>query len=123
MNMKNALHGSIVKDRLEAARGWVLSVSIMLWMVLSSIPAQASGSIAGSTLASGTENLIKDATSWLLVIAPLVTVVAVIYYFIRKAIADEMDAKKWNTRITTAIMCCIGVVSASLIINLVVSYY
>ena len=91
MNIKFALIKTSVKDRLKAAKGWVLSVSIMLWTVLSSIPARASGSIAGSTLATGTENLVKDATSWLLVIAPLVTVVAVIYYFIRKSIADEMD--------------------------------
>jgi hypothetical protein len=28
-----------------------------------------------------------------------------------------------NTRISTAIICCIGVVAASLIINLIVSYY
>ena len=123
MNVKFALIKTSTKDRLEAAKSWILSVFVMLWVLLSSLPAQASGSIAGSTLATGTENLVKDATSWLLVIAPLVTVVAVIYYFIRKSISDEMDHKKWNTRITTAIMCCIGVVSASLIINLIVSYY
>jgi hypothetical protein len=81
------------------------------------------GSIGSSKLATGTEQLIKDVTSWLLIVAPLVTVVAVIYYFIRKAVADEMDHKKWNTRITTAIICCIGVVAASLIINLIVGYY
>jgi hypothetical protein len=47
----------------------------------------------------------------------------VIYYFIRKSMADEMDHRKWDSRITTAIICCIGVVSASLIINVLVSYY
>jgi hypothetical protein len=85
-------------------------------------PAYA-GAIAGSKLATGTEQLVKDTTSWLLVIAPLVTVIAVIYYLIRKTISDEMDHKKWNSRISTAIICCIGVVAASLLINVIVGYY
>jgi len=49
------------------------------------------GQIGQSKLATGTEQLVKDATAWLLVIAPLVTVIAVIYYLIRKTISDEMD--------------------------------
>jgi len=81
------------------------------------------GAIGSSKLATGTEQLVKDATTWLLVIAPLVTVIAVIYYLIRKTISDEMDHKKWNSRISTAIICCIGVVAASLIINVIVGYY
>ena len=81
------------------------------------------GAIGQSKLATGTEQLIKDVTSWLLVVAPLVTVVAVIYYFIRKTVSDEMDHRKWDSRISTAIICCIGVVAASLIINVIVGYY
>jgi len=95
---------------------------LSLWAVIGAAPAYASG-IGGSKLATGTEQLIKDITSWLLIIAPLVTVVAVIYYFIRKTVSDEMDHKKWNTRISTAIICCIGVVAASLVINLIIGYY
>jgi hypothetical protein len=108
---------------LTAAKGWLTATAISLWAALSTSTAYAAGGIGGSKLATGTEQLIKDVTSWLLVVAPLVTVVAVIYYFIRKAVSDEMDHKKWNTRITTAIICCIGVVAASLIINLIVGYY
>ena len=81
------------------------------------------GAIGQSKLATGTEQLIKDATSWLMVVAPLVTVVAVIYYFIRKTVSDEMEHKKWDSRISTAIICCIGVVAASLIINVIIGYY
>jgi len=43
--------------------------------------------------------------------------------FIRKTVSDEMDHKKWDSRISTAIICCIGVVAASIIINLVIGYY
>lgn len=130
--MKNALKkiGTFITN----ARGWLAAVAILLWAIVNRLPAFASGgqggggqggggAIGGSKLATGTEQLVKDVTSWLLVIAPLVTVVAVIYYLIRKTVADEMDHKKWNTRITTAVICCIGVVAASLLINVIVGYY
>jgi len=81
------------------------------------------GAIGDSKLATGTEQLVKDVTTWLLVVAPLVTVVAIIYYFIRKTVSDEMDHRKWDSRISTAIICCIGVVAASLIINVIIGYY
>jgi hypothetical protein len=108
---------------ISRAKGWLTAVTFALWASLAASPAFAAGDIGSSKLATGTEKLIKDVTSWLLIVAPLVTVVAVIYYLIRKTVSDEMDHKKWNSRITTAIICCIGVVAASLIINLIVGYY
>jgi hypothetical protein len=108
---------------LNRAKGWTTAVLLTLWTFAAPSSAFAAGGIGGSKLATGTEQLIKDVTSWLLIVAPLVTVVAVIYYFIRKTVSDEIDHKKWNTRISTAIICCIGVVAASLIINLIVGYY
>ena len=106
-------------DFINKSKEWFVVMTVLF---ISQITAFAS-SIGDSKLATGTEKLIKDATSWLLVVAPLVTVVAIIYYLIRKTMSDEMDHKKWNSRITTAIICCIGVVAASLTINLIVSYY
>ena len=41
----------------------------------------------------------------------------------RKTASDEMDAKKWNSRITVALVSCIGAVLASVIVNLLVVYY
>ena len=104
---------------INRAKEWLIVTAVLF---LSPITVLAS-SLGDSKLATGTEKLIKDATSWLLIVAPLVTVVAIIYYLIRKTMSDEMDHKKWNSRITTAIICCIGVVAASLTINLIVSYY
>jgi len=105
------------------AAAWITATLLTLWALEGSLPVMAAGNIGSSKLATGTESLIKDVTTWLLVVAPLVTVVAVIYYLIRKTVSDEMDHKKWNSRISTAIICCIGVVAASLIINLIVGYY
>ncbi|MDR2089121.1 MAG: hypothetical protein LBP73_07170 [Clostridiales Family XIII bacterium] len=111
-----------IRAFVASARVWLAAVCLAT--AAASSPAfAAAGNIGSSKLATGTEQLIKDVTSWLLVVAPLVTVVAVIYYFIRKTVSDEIDHKKWNSRISTAILCCIGVVAASLIINLIVGYY
>ena len=80
-------------------------------------------SVADSQLAAGTEKLITDLTNWLLVLAPTVTVLLVGYYFLRKSASDEMDAKRWDNRIKIAIICCVGVVLASGLINLIIGYY
>lgn len=81
------------------------------------------GSIQDSKLVSGTEDLIADLTSWLLILAPVLTVLLVGYFFIRKAASDEMDAKRWDNRIKIAIISCIGVVVASGLINILMNYY
>ena len=89
---------------------------------LFTLPVSAS-TLATSRLATGTEKLIKDLSAWLLVIAPLVTVAALIYFAIRKGISDEMDHKKWNSRMITAIVCGGIAVCASIIVNLIMDYY
>lgn len=118
--MKNLIRKTFAFAR--GVKGRFAAVLFMLWAAASPVFA-ATGNIGSSKLATGTEQLIKDATSWLLIVAPLVTVVAVIYYLIRKTVSDEIDHKKWNSRISAAIICCIGVVAASLMINLIVGYY
>lgn len=80
-------------------------------------------SVSESVLATGTQNLIKDLTNWLLVLAPTLTILLVGYYFLRKSASDEMDSKRWDTRIKVAIVCCVGVILASGLINLIIGYY
>ena len=79
--------------------------------------------IGNSKLATGTEALITDMTTWLMVIAPIVGGLLVIYFFIRRSGSDEQDQKRWNNRITTAIISTIGAVLGSAIINLISGYY
>ncbi len=119
--MKNKTLNNILAY-LNNARAWLTAVAVALWAFVNCLPTYATD-IGGSKIATGTEKLVEDATTWLLVIAPAVTIVAVIYYFIRKAVSDEMDHKKWSTRISTAIFSCIGVVTASIIIKVLVAYY
>lgn len=80
-------------------------------------------SVADSNLAKGTENLIKDLTNWLLILAPVLTACLVGYYLLRKSASDEMDTKRWDNRIKVAVISCIGVVIASGLINVIIGYY
>lgn len=82
----------------------------------------ASG-ISESKLAKGTEKLISDATTWLMVLAPVVAGLLIIYFCIRRSAADEMDQKKWNNRIVVAIVSCIGAVIGSATLNIIIGYY
>ncbi len=55
------------------------------------ITAYATGGISDSKLATGTQQLIQDLTTFLMVIAPIVTGLLIIYFCIRRSAADEMD--------------------------------
>lgn len=80
-------------------------------------------SVQDSKIATGTQNLITDLTNWLLILAPVLTVLLVGYYLLRKSSSDEMDGKRWDSRIRVAILCCVGVIVASGLINLIIGYY
>lgn len=80
-------------------------------------------SISGSPIAQGTQRLISDLSTWLMVLAPVVAGALIIYFFIRRSAADEMDTRKWNSRITTAIISCVGAVLGSVLLNLIIGYY
>ena len=102
-------------QRCKAAGKTFLAVFAVF--LLNTQTAYASG-ISESKLAKGTEKLIGDATTWLMVLAPVV-----IYFCIRRSVADEMDQKKWNNRIVVAIVSCIGAVIGSATLNIIIGYY
>jgi purine-cytosine permease-like protein len=91
--------------------------------VISMKTALAAGDFGNSKIAEGVKNLITDITKWLLIISPIATVLFVIYYLIRKGMADEMEHKKWNSRIVTAVICGIGAVIASVTLNMLIAYF
>lgn len=101
-----------------------LTVLVMMQVLFFTTPVFATGgSVGNSKIAKGTEALIRDATTWLMILAPIVGGLLVIYFFIRRSGADEQDQKRWNNRIMTAIISFIGAVLGSAIINLIVGYY
>ncbi len=106
-----------VKNKL-----WLSAISIYTLTMLST-PAYASGDIKSSQIVKGTEKLIGDATTWLMVLAPVVAGLLIVYFYIRRSAADEMDQKKWNNRIVVAIVSCIGAVLGSATLNVIIGYY
>ena len=92
------------------------------FMLTAPAPAYAAG-INSSKIVTGTEKLISDVTTWLMVLAPIVAVLLIIYFCIRRSAADEMDQKKWNTRIIAAVVSCIGAILGSATLNLIIGYY
>ena len=79
--------------------------------------------VQDSQIVKGTEQLIGDVTTWLMVLAPVVAGLLIIYFCIRRGMADEMDQKKWNNRIVVAVVSCIGAVLGSATLNLILGYY
>lgn len=106
----------------KVSRKLKLMVLTLPLFCLSSVPAYAN-SVQNSKLVKGTEKLIQDVTTWLMVLSPIVGVLLIIYFFIRRAASDEMDSKKWGNRIITVIISVIGAVLASATLNLIIGYY
>lgn len=102
---------------------WVSVAAVLAATSMMAVPAYAADGVQGSKLVTGTEKLIGDVTTWLMVLAPVVAGLLIIYFFIRRSAADEMDTKKWNNRIVVAIVSCIGAVLGSATLNLIIGYY
>ena len=106
--------------KCKAAGGAVLA-SLYLFMCNAST-VYANG-ISNSKLNTGTKKLIADATSALLVLAAVVAGLLIIYYCVRRSAADEMDQKKWNSRIIVVIVSCISAVIGSATLNIIIRNY
>lgn len=100
-----------------------VKVAVIIFVSLILFTNYCFAGVADSKLATGTMNILKDVSNWLLIIAPILTAVFVGYYLLRKTAGDEMDAKKWDNRIKIAIICCIGVFIASGLITTITNYY
>ncbi len=109
-----------IKEKYKKLLG-IISL-VVFYMSLGCVEVFAGG-LKDSTIVKGTETLLKDITTWLMILAPILTIVLLIYFFIRRSAADEQDQKRWNNRITTAIISCIGAIIASALLNLIIGYY
>ena len=118
MELKNATKKAARLLKKVWASAAVLAATSMI-----AVPAYAADGVQGSKIVTGTEKLIGDVTTWLMVLAPVVAGLLIIYFFIRRSAADEMDTKKWNNRIVVAIVSCIGAVLGSATLNLIIGYY
>lgn len=108
-----------IRDKGKTVSAGALTAYLLLQ---NSTVAYAAG-IGDSQIAKGTEKLIQDATTWLMILAPVLAGLLIIYFCIRRSAADEMDQKKWNNRIVVAIVSCIGAVLGSATLNIIIGYY
>lgn len=101
-----------------------LSITAMMYSIISTaiLPVSAAG-VGDSSIVKGTEKLIGDLTTWLMVLAPVVAGMLIIYFCIRRSAADETDQKRWNNRIVAAVVSCIGAVLGSATLNLILGYF
>lgn len=107
---------------VRSIRAASVGVSTLAAAFFMSAPAYAA-SVQDSQIVAGTEQLIGDLTAWLMVLAPVVAGLLIIYFCIRRGMADEMDQKKWNNRIVVAVVSCVGAVLGSATLNLILGYY
>lgn len=115
-----------MKEKIKEKAKRKLIVIKRIGLVTTSLLSYANicfGAVGDSKLATGTTNLINDLTNWLLILAPVLAVLLIGYYLLRKSASDEMDSKRWDTRIKVTIVCTIGVVVASGLITMIIGYY
>lgn len=111
------------RETWDHLRRKLAAITIMAYIMLASPQHAFAIEVGDSQIVKGTEKLISDLTTWLMVLAPVVAGLLIMYFFIRRSAADEMDQKKWNNRIVVAIVSCIGAVLGSATLNLILGYY
>ena len=100
-------------------RGTVMGVCLTAMLATT---ASASG-LQGSSIYTGTVNLLNDLSTVLTVLCPLVGAVAALYFVIRRSMADEQDGKMWTKRITTSIICGVAGMLVAGLITLLTGYF
>jgi len=111
-----------IKNAL-AAFSAALTLAVLNISAFAAAPTNAGGGLSGSKAVTGTTKLLNDFSNVLLVVAPLVGVVCIIYFAVRHAAADEMDQKKWKQRIVVAVVSVIVAILASSLISVLLGYY
>lgn len=111
-----------IKNAL-AAFSAALTLAVLNISAFAATLTNAGGGLSSSKAVTGTTKLLNDASNVLLIVAPLVGVVCIIYFAVRHAAADEMDQKKWKQRIVVAVVSVIVAILASSLISVLTGYY
>lgn len=101
-----------------------LLLAVILAAVFLLIPATVfAEDIQSSKIFTGTQKLLNDAGTALMIIAPVAGIPIVAYFWFRRGGADEIDQKSWNKRIFVALVSIVGVELTGVIINVIMYYY
>lgn len=112
-----------MKKKIKKAKKFLLTIPYSILSLMVSANLVHADNIGSSKLITGTQSLFSDLTSALMVLSPIVAVALIIYFLIRKSAADEVDQKKWHSRIVVTVVCAILVVVASALVNVILSYF
>ncbi len=89
IQVKNSLR--VTQDKAIALwRKACAAVTTLTAAAMTAVPASAAD-VKDSNIVKGTEKLIGDVTTWLMILAPVVAGMLIIYFCIRRSAADEMD--------------------------------
>lgn len=81
------------------------------------------GSLENDKVVTGGKKLLKDATTVFQTLGGTACVLAAIYFFIRKANADEQDQKMWKNRLAISLISAVGIVTVGGIFQTILSYF
>lgn len=81
------------------------------------------GSLENDKVITGGKKLLKDATTVFQTLGGTACVLAAIYFFIRKANADEQDQKMWKNRLAISLISAVGIVTVGGIFQTILSYF
>lgn len=84
---------------------------------------EGGGSLENDKVVTGGKKLLKDATTVFQTLGGTACVLAAIYFFIRKANADEQDQKIWRNRLAISLISAVGIVTVGGIFQTILSYF
>lgn len=111
------------KSKKILKRVLTFALVVVCLLCMSVVAFADGGNFGSSTLANGIKNIVSDVTAWLTGIALAVGTLVIVFFLIRRAMADEQDKKQYNSRIITALVSTIGVVVASSLISIITGYF
>ena len=81
------------------------------------------GSLENDKVVTGGKKLLKDAITVFQALGGTICGLAAIYFFIRKAYADEQDQTIWRNRLAISLISAVGIVTVGGIFQTILSYF
>ena len=81
------------------------------------------GSLENDKVVTGGKKLLKDAITVFQALGGTICGLVAIYFFIRKAYADEQDQKIWRNRLAISLISAVGIVTVGGIFQTILSYF
>lgn len=84
---------------------------------------EGGGSLENDKVVTGGKKLLKDAITVFQALGGTICGLVAIYFFIRKAYADEQDQKIWRNRLAISLISAVGIVTVGGLFQTILSYF